>query len=865
MKKVLHIISHSHWDREWYMSFEQHRMRLVELIDALIEKMEQDENYKFFHLDGQTILIDDYLEIRPQMKERLYKLINDGRIQVGPWYILQDEFLTSGEANIRNMTEGLRFCKENNIEPVMTGYMPDAFGNISQMPQLLKGFGIDNAVFGRGVYQMWTSEPLENSDRELIWNGADGTKVIGVMFSTWYDNANQLPTNEEDVKITYRKLIDTTSYDRHTPHLLAMNGSDHQPIQKNLPESIEKAKELFGNEVEIRHSNFKDFIKELRPYADTFKNVYGELTRQRTTGFRLLVNTASTHIPIKQKNHTVQSLLANQCEPISVMADSMGDAYRSEMLRYAWKKLIQCHPHDTICCCSCDDVIRELSVRLDKAGQSAGYVLEEAARFLGESVNTANFDWEHSLVLLHSSPKSSTELVNATLMLNEYTDVSQMSLCDANGKTVPGEITYIGECTTCTLPKNAFRKVENKHKYQVVFPAKLDGIGCQIYGVLTDKPVVKTDTGLILHENGAENSFVRLKIEQDGTLTLTDKKSGRIYPRLNYFEDVGDVGNTYNFLESDDCLKVYSNNDARCELVNYNGFSATFCITTTMDIPVGANNNQKRTNETITHTIKTKVCISAYSPRIDIKTTFTNQSENHRLRALFNNNIQTDTVMADVQFDLIKRQITPWSGWQNPSNCQRMQAFFGLEDSQGGLLVAARGLNEYEVLRDGSNTMALTLLRSVGVMGDVGTILTPDAQLKGKKIKLEYAIVPYATNERSQAFDLAYSFEYSSIVSVQTSRHQGVINKAKTFVSIKGDYIRFSALKKAENEDAYILRLYNISDEEQKAEIFIDSSICSQAFITNLAEDSENPITITDGVLKIEFAPKKIQTLKLKK
>ena len=120
MKKVLHIISHSHWDREWYMSFEEHHMRLIELIDSIIEKMENDNRYRYFHLDGQMIVIEDYLAVRPEMRERFFKLIREDRIQVGPWYVLQDEYLTSGEANIRNMTEGLKICNENGFEPVMT-------------------------------------------------------------------------------------------------------------------------------------------------------------------------------------------------------------------------------------------------------------------------------------------------------------------------------------------------------------------------------------------------------------------------------------------------------------------------------------------------------------------------------------------------------------------------------------------------------------------------------------------------------------------------------------------------------------------------------------------------------------------------
>ena len=133
--KELHIIPHTHWDREWYMSFEEHRYRLVDLIDTLIDTMEQNPDFRYFHLDGQTILLDDYLEIKPYKKERLLRLIREGRIQAGPFYILQDEFLTSGEANVRNILYGLKSCRAYGFEPVKVGYFPDTFGNISQIPR----------------------------------------------------------------------------------------------------------------------------------------------------------------------------------------------------------------------------------------------------------------------------------------------------------------------------------------------------------------------------------------------------------------------------------------------------------------------------------------------------------------------------------------------------------------------------------------------------------------------------------------------------------------------------------------------------------------------------------------------------------
>ena len=202
MDQTLHIIPHTHWDREWYMGFERHRMRLVELFDTLIELMEKDPQYTYYNMDGQYVVIEDYLEVRPQMRERLLALVRADRIQIGPWFVLQDEYLTSGESNVRNMLYGLRLCRELGAEPVMSGYFPDAFGNISQAPQLLQSFGIDNVVFGRGVNAVQFNNTVSSNSNpsEWRWQSPDGSEVIGVMFSHWYHNAKELAADEETLR-----------------------------------------------------------------------------------------------------------------------------------------------------------------------------------------------------------------------------------------------------------------------------------------------------------------------------------------------------------------------------------------------------------------------------------------------------------------------------------------------------------------------------------------------------------------------------------------------------------------------------------------------------------------------------------------
>ncbi|MBQ3049054.1 MAG: alpha-mannosidase, partial [Oscillospiraceae bacterium] len=771
MKKKLHIISHSHWDREWYMGFEQHRARLVELIDALIDKMENEPEYRYFHLDGHTVLIEDYLELRPEKRERLNKLIKEGRIQIGPWYVLQDEFLTSGEANLRNMLEGMRCCREYGAEPLMVGYFPDAFGNISQVPQILRGFGIDNAVFGRGMgVIMEDNKPTgSSSKKELNWYAPDGSCVIGVMFSDWYNNAWELPTDREEARRVYRELIDKTSKNASTPHLLGMNGCDHQPLQQDLLESVAVAKELFGDEVEIIHSNFKDYIECIRPYREQFPAICGEITGQYTNGSVRLVDTATTHMPLKLYNHKVQNMLQQQSEPIGVMADMAGDGYRDHLLRYAWKTLMKNHPHDSICTCSCDTVAREMAVRFEKAYQAAEYARDEAAAYLANSLDTEN-GAEQNIVVFHTNPKRTEGEVTATVRLEEYADPDELSVTDFNNIPVGCVIRYLGKKFSYTLPKDSFRKVHHLHTYEIRFPVCLEGVGCFVYKLQrTNAKTAAND--LVLTENGAENSFLKFRICGDGSIELWDKTSGRHFEGLHRFEDSGDCGDGYNYFQTKDNSVVYAEGST-CQLTEHTPYSATYTVRYYINIPAGLTEDKMRSKEIIRHEICSKITLRAASRRLDVETSFANKSENHRLRVLFPNDIQTQTVMADGQFDVVERDITPWKGWENPSNTQRMQAFFGLEDPASGVLVAVKGLCSYEILRDGKNTMALDLLRAVGEIGDWGDFPAPMMQVKGEHV-LNYAIIPYAPQDKAAAFESAYGFAQDRFCAVQTGRHGG--------------------------------------------------------------------------------------------
>jgi mannosylglycerate hydrolase len=146
---AVNVVPHTHWDREWYLPFQRFRLQLVGLVDRLLDLMEADERWRFT-LDGQLATVDDYLEIRPDGEARIRRLVESRRLAIGPWQVLMDEFFVSGETIVRNLEHGLRRGDELG-GAMRVGYLPDMFGHVAQMPQILRLAGIDNAVVWRGV------------------------------------------------------------------------------------------------------------------------------------------------------------------------------------------------------------------------------------------------------------------------------------------------------------------------------------------------------------------------------------------------------------------------------------------------------------------------------------------------------------------------------------------------------------------------------------------------------------------------------------------------------------------------------------------------------------------------------------------
>ncbi len=366
------IVPHTHWDREWYEPFEGFLKRLVEMMDTLIALL--DDGFPHFHLDGQTALIDDYLAVRPEREADIRRLAAAGRISVGPWFTQMDEFLTSGESHIRNLERGLARNRDLGAKPV-AGYLPDQFGHIGQMPQILARGGLDRAVVWRGV-------PRAVERTAFWWEAPDGTRVLTEYLAFGYSigmdlrSARHPAALADKLRESVRNLSGMTA---RPGDLLVMAGSDHHGPDRTLPKRLAEMEPLAP-----------DLEAEIGPVAVFVSNApdgelpvwHGEL-RSGARAF-LLPNVVSSRIHQKRERGRLETLVERVAEPLAALVPGFG--WPEKKLDRIWQLLLWNGAHDSVCGCSVDEVGRAVDTRHSEARELAEGIVDRALASLGSEM-----------------------------------------------------------------------------------------------------------------------------------------------------------------------------------------------------------------------------------------------------------------------------------------------------------------------------------------------------------------------------------------------------------------------------------------------------------------------------------------------
>ena len=889
------VVSHTHWDREWYMPFQEYRIWLVELMDNLLNVFEEKPNFKCFTLDGQTSILEDYLEVRPEKLEEIRRLVTEGRIIIGPWYTQPDEWLVSPESLIRNLLVGhrvgLKFGKVMKV-----GHVPDNFGHPSQLPQILRGFGIDSFVFQRGM-----GDEGEKLKTEFVWQAPDGSKVIAIHLIEGYCNAALLGIPRKgwipflelwegaDGSITFPRSFNRALYTfdpeialksieelkrRLLPKsasgiLLFMNGCDHLPAQPGITDIIEYVnKKNVG--VKLIHGGLEDYINRVRPLArmGRLQTYTGEMWGARF--HHLLPGVLSTRMYLKQQNRYAEILLESYAEPLASFAALLGYEYPKRLLSLAWKLLLLNHAHDSIHGSSVDPVHVEMEARYQQIRQIANGITYSALRYIANRVKNFSSNDAFRVVVYNPSSWVRNDIVRIWVDFLADEEADDYVVIDEDGVVMPIQL----------LKENRIEFPKPSLRCLTFIAREVPPNGYKEFAIVKAgkvKPYEK-ETDLNASSSSLENEFFRVEADphRGGALTIIDKRNNFIYRDFNVFEDGGDHGDVWDYSppKEGDVIITSKNERAKIELVENGPVTATLKISLNLNVPKKAEGD-KRSGETVTLPIVSYVSLHSTIPRIDIKTIVDNTAQDHRLRVIFPTGLQTDIVNADGLFYVNKRLIKPdikGENWvQLPPTTYPQMFWLEVDDGERGVTIANKGLPEYECKDENGATIYITLMRCVGSLGKrnlatrkelIGPpIPVPGAQCLRKHV-FEYSVIPHLGDWiQAKSYQHAKNF-VNPLIAWSVKGGGGELPAQDSLIKVEPDNLVVTAIKQAEDDDSTIVRFYEILGKPVTAKIQVKSEY-RKAWITNLNEENMKVLEIKNGRIEVPVAAHEIITIKL--
>jgi hypothetical protein len=741
------IVPHTHWDREWYSPFQTFRLRLVDLLDDLLPRLEADPSYGHFLLDGQMAVVDDYLAVRPEAEATLRRLAASGRLSMGPWYILMDEFLVSGETMIRDLQLGRERAAAFG-GAMAVGYLPDMFGHIAQMPQLLRQFGLDQAVVWRGV-------PAAMDRPAFWWEAPDGSQVRSQYLPEGYGNGASLPDDAKELVAMIRRFEETygsLAGGADDGPLLWMNGTDHQVPRPWLGRVVAEANAI-QDDYRLRVGSLSEYLAAAP--VDGLAHVSGELRSGARAN--LLMGVASNRVDVHQASIVTERALERLAEPLSALWRPPAD-WPAALLGEAWRLVILNSAHDSVCACSVDDVCHAVLHRYAEARHIGEGLTDRAISALGRAVGGArplavNPSARRRTGLLEIV-EPGTGAIGGTQLIRQFPGervldgltraqvlpVVQGAL-DGIDDIVDGEIEIDDEGVTVvrlardparthgkwngpvrgSMMQLAAEDPDAPSRFVVTRPAArrvlvratdVPGLGWKRVDAARDGAALAVDP-VGVTSTGMANGEVTVAVDPtDGTFSI-DGLAG--FGRL---VDDGDGGDTYNYSPPAGDHTVDRPESVIVTVVEEGPLRARLQILATYRWPEQIVNGARAGERTVE--VTTTLELQAGERLVRVTTSFDNTCRDHRLRAWFPLPTAAVSSQAECAFAEVTRGL---EGEGGPT--ERAMATFPSRRfvRAGGLTVVHEGLLEYELV-DVTGTghaararaLALTLLRSTGML-----------------------------------------------------------------------------------------------------------------------------------------------------
>ncbi len=847
------LVTHTHWDREWYLSVEETRFRLVELIDRLLAVLEAEPDYHSFWLDGQTIPIEDYLVARPERAQALQQRLRQNKIRVGPWYVLADELLVSGEACIRNLLFGRQLARACGQTPTV-GYAPDDFGHIDQLPQILRGFGLDNAVFWRGY------SPDQIDVAETLWSGRDGSSVKAVCLVGGYSNARGITADLDATADRLDAQMENLKRYCGSGVLLLMNGIDHALPLAGVAEVIRKIEARYPG-LSVRHGSVEDYLELIADAHAKGRPLSGELFQVAA-----LDGCLSNRPDQKRLNRLLENRLAHYAEPLALLAGRITEAIPPSLIERAWKLLVKCHPHDTICGCHADPVARDMVARLERGLEIAAETEARAIpALLGCRHGAGPAALPCQIALFNPLPWPRDEIIELDLPLPPHS--GDLRLSDAAGQLLPSRILkvrpgYHSEFHDFKIPTRTPCNVT-----RVRFEARrLAPMAVSVITVTAAPRAVMNimDTGsktegatglatLASPTNILENARLRATVHADGSLDLLDKRSGTFLPGLNQLRFEADRGDLYRFAPSleGEVTAIASGDVTRTD-------DTALC----QAVRVRATLNVQ--GQSIP--VRIAIALPGDKGRLEITVDFENTARDFRLQAAFPVPA-AGTALAHTPFSLSPRRPAPPLETALCDRGERLRIntvsqpmhYMAAFDLAGGQSLALLNRGLYEYTWENPHQPCLTLMRAVGkITTELAGHEAGSGQCPGPR-SFAYALAVCPTEAPHLA--LREAFEYNLPPAAHPLFGPPARTPEEGFEFLNPHWMP-AAFKRSEDGTAHVLRFWNASEGDQEGVIRLPPAY-SQARLARLDETPIRPLTVRDRALSLSAKPFEIVTVLL--
>lgn len=719
------LVQHTHWDREWYFTVEDARVLSDYVFTQALEELERNPNVTFC-LDGQSSIVDEYVEINPEKLPIIQKLVKQGRLFVGPWFTQTDALLVDAESILRNLVIGISDTRKRYGEPMMLGYLPDTFGFNAQLPTLLQQVGIDAFLAWRGIdFDTQSPSPY------FKWKGLGNREVFAAYFPFGYMTGMMTTDSLEDIPgFVNRKLapmIDFLAKRTSAKDILIPAGIDQKNMVLDYDHVVDRINEVSPYRCEV--SDYPSFFDSLRGEQD-LPCYRGEL--REPVYSRVHRSIGSVRTWFKQANFDLEQSLIRSLEPMLVIADKAGISISPGLLDRAWKKVLENQAHDSMGGCVSDNVAEDIIHRTKEARELVDGLLNLIEKRIAEKVGLE----ENQILLFNTDPVPFSGMKKVHIL----TRTKCIAFSDDEDAVIVDEVFHPERPDAYRPSPTGDIDIVEAAYYELDVELNIDlpALGYRVISFMeSDKPLAESVPidGTEISRGGYTISF------HNGVLDVTTP-SGRHLEDFVVVTDAGNAGDTYDYSPlPGEKETVFRFESARASVSQK---ASTLYLEGEASIPCGLEDREGDCDNECDVRFRLSIALRDSGP-VECRVSIDNTALSHRMRLKFSLGDDFGHLMAGIQNGFVRTEIRgalPES-WrekyvEKPVGIEIFDKSLSAIYPNGVLSLFIDGLREYEII---GNELFVTLFATTGQLGKADLAWRP-GRASGDTSKEGHVMMP---------------------------------------------------------------------------------------------------------------------------